>query len=203
MIVTEVPELRIVEQSLWDQVKRRQDEIDRRPGVIALKATKFWEKRREKHLLTGLLRCGHCGGGYVAVGRDYLACSNARKLDTCSQKRSCRRGILESRIIDLIRQRLMQPEAVAAFISAYSIEVNARRSAAQVDRSRIEQERTQVIRRLDGLYDAISEGLRTPGLVEKLETLEARRGELDAILSAPAPTTVRLHPNLSELPLDL
>jgi site-specific DNA recombinase len=198
-IIADVRELRIVEQSLWERVKHRQGEIDNLPGVVALKATKFWEKRRDKHLLTGLLRCGHCGGGYAAVGRDYLACANARKLDICSQKRSCRRGALENHIVDLIRQRLMQPEAVAEFISAYSSEVNSGRAAANADRSRIEAERGHVMRRIDGLYDAIADGLRTSGLKDKLETLEARQAELDAILSNPAPSTVRLHPNLSEI----
>ncbi len=54
-------------------------------------------------------------------------------------------------------------------------------------------------RKLDGLYDAIAEGLRTPGLKEKLEDLEARVATLDKALAAPAASPVRLHPNLSEL----
>ena len=46
---------------------------------------------------------------------------------------------------------------------------------------------------------AIAEGLRTAGLKGKLETLEARLAEIDAALAAPAPSPVRLHPNLSEM----
>ncbi|MFH7191620.1 zinc ribbon domain-containing protein, partial [Klebsiella pneumoniae] len=77
LIITEVPELRIIDQDLWDRVKARQGEIDQELRVSAMKATRFWEKKRQIHLLTGLLRCGSCGGGFAAVGRDYLACSAA------------------------------------------------------------------------------------------------------------------------------
>ena len=198
-IITEVPELRIIDDALWTRVKHRQGEIDAEPRVQAIKATRFWEQRRQTHLLTGLLRCGCCGSGFAAVGRDYLACSAARKLGTCGQKRSFRRGELEAFILDLLRTRLMRPEAVTTFIAAYGEEVNAGRATESAERSRLVSERAQVNRRLDGLYDAIADGLRTPGLKDKLDELEARLAELDARLSAPVPSPVRLHPNLAEI----
>ena len=197
-VITEVPQLRIVEDALWDQVKRRQGQIEAEPRVRAIKATRFWERRRSTHLLTGLLCCGGCGGGFAAVGKDYLACSAARKLGTCGQKRSFRRAALEEFVLRLVREKLMQPEAVAMFIEAYGREMNAGRAEETSRRSRLEAERAQIQRRLEGLYDAIADGFRTPGLKGKLEELEARITEIDMSLTAPPPTTVRLHPNLSE-----
>lgn len=52
---------------------------------------------------------------------------------------------------------------------------------------------------LEDLYDAIANGLRTPGSNGKLEELEARQAEIELALSAPAPSPARLHPNLSEM----
>jgi site-specific DNA recombinase len=196
--LTEVPELRIIDDALWQRVKVRQAQIEADPRIVALKATKFWEQRRVQHLLTGLLRCGSCGGGFAAVGRDYVACSAARKLGTCDQRKSIKRGVLEEAVLGLLRDRLMQPAAVAEFVSAYTSEVNGQRGAETADRARLVSERAQIARKLEGLYDAISEGLRTPGLKDRLETLEARQAELDATLAAPAPTQVRLHPNLAQ-----
>ena len=198
-ITTDVPELRIVDDALWQQVKMRQGEIDADPRVRAIKQSRFWEQKRKVHLLTGLLHCGCCGGGYAAVGRDYLACSAARKLGSCAQRRSFRRGDLEALILDLLRNRLMQPEAVASFISAYSTEVNANRAIQSADRAKLEAEKAQVLRRLDGLYDAIADGLRTPGLKAKLDALETRKGEIEDALATPLPSPVRLHPGLSSL----
>ena len=198
-IITDVPEMRIVDDALWDRVKQRQGEIDATPRVQAIRETRFWEKTRSKHLLTGLLRCGCCGGGFASVGKDYLACSAARKQGTCTQKRSFKRGDLEEVVLTLLRERLMRPEAVAAFIASVSREMNAGRAEESAARARLETERAQVTRRLDGLYEAIADGLRTAGLKTKLEEMEARLVDIDAKLAAPAPSPVRLHPQLSEI----
>jgi site-specific DNA recombinase len=198
-IITDVPDMRIVDDALWARVKHRQGEIDATPRVQAIKETRFWEKKRTIHLLTGLLRCGCCGGGFAAVGKDYLACSAARKLGTCTQKRSFKRNDLEAAVLNLLRERLMRPDAVAAFITSVSREMNAGRTEEGAVRARLEAERSQVMRRLDGLYEAIADGLRTAGLKNKLEDLEARLGMIDTKLAAPAPSPVRLHPRLSEI----
>ncbi|AXC51053.1 recombinase family protein [Paracoccus suum] len=199
LIITDVPEMRLVEQELWERVKTRQGEIDNEPRIIAIKATRFWERKRQIHLLTGLLRCGCCGGGFAAVGRDYVACSASRKLGTCKQRVSIRRTVLEEAVLSLLRNRLMQPEAVAMFIKAVAQETNVRNGTASADRAKQLSERTMTARKLEGLYDAIAEGLRTPGLKSKLEELEGKLVAIDAALAAPAPSPLRLHPNLSEL----
>ena len=198
-IITEVPEMRIVDDALWARVKGRQGEIDATPRVKAIRETRFWEKTRSKHLLTGLLRCGCCGGGFASVGKDYLACSSARKQGTCTQNRSFKRGDLEEVVLTLLRERLMRPEAVAAFITSVSREMNAGRAEESAARARLETERAQVTRRLDGLYEAIADGLRTAGLKTRLEEMEARLAEIDAKLAAPAPSPVRFHPQLSAI----
>jgi site-specific DNA recombinase len=187
-IVTAVPDLRIVDEALWDRVKRRQAEIDADPKVRAIKASRFWERRRPVHLLTGRVSCGHCGGDMAAVGRDYLACSNARKLKQCEQRKSIRRAVLEDFVLDLIRDRMMQPDAVRAFVAAYTREVNAGRSEAEANQARQRQQAAALSAKLDGLYDAVAGGLRTPGLLAKIEGLEADRARLEVTLSRPTPS---------------
>jgi hypothetical protein len=76
-------------------------------------------------MLTGRAFCGACGGPLAAAGRDYLACSNARKLGTCGERKGIRRAVLEGYVLELVRDRLMEPDAVKAFVSAYHQEINA------------------------------------------------------------------------------
>jgi site-specific DNA recombinase len=104
-----------------------------------------------------------------------------------------------------MRRHLTWADGLSCFSGQYDLSVecvtgpkaNAGQAFQDAERQRIESERGQIARRLDGLYDAIADGLRTPGLKEKLETMKARAAELDARMSAPAPSRVRLHPNLS------
>ena len=102
-------------------------------------------------------------------------------------------------MLQLLKDRLMQPEAVAQFIKAVGKETNARNGTASARTAQLQSERATVTRKLEGLYDAIADGLRTAGLRTRLEALEIRLAEIDEALSAPAPSPVRLHPNLSEL----
>lgn len=82
-MITEVPELRIVDDELWAAVKQRQGEIESSPRVQGIKGKPLLGAAGKTHLLTSLLHCGCCGGDFAAVGRDYVACSTARKLQTC------------------------------------------------------------------------------------------------------------------------
>jgi DNA invertase Pin-like site-specific DNA recombinase len=59
-IVQEVPDLRIVEQDLWDKVKARLGKLEAsRNGADA---PGYWDPRRPRYLFSGLLKSGVCGG---------------------------------------------------------------------------------------------------------------------------------------------
>lgn len=53
-IVKEVPQLRIVDPTVWHEVKDRQGRLR--------KEHTFWQKQRPRMLLSYLLKCGRCGG---------------------------------------------------------------------------------------------------------------------------------------------
>jgi hypothetical protein len=93
----------------------------------------------------------------------------------------------------------MQPDAVAEFVSAFSATENARNSEAERRHRARCKALADVERKLEGLMDAIADGFRTPGLLQKLEEAEARKDELTTELAAPAPPPIRLHPKLAEL----
>jgi hypothetical protein len=108
-------------------VKTRQGDIRKSDRVANARATRFWERRRSRHLLSGLLYCQECGSRYASIGRDYLACSAARGSGTCSNRQSIRRVALEGLIINGLRQRLMAPELVEEFVRAVQKEINLQR----------------------------------------------------------------------------
>ncbi len=196
---TEVPDLRIVDDALWDRVKARQCEIEASPAVQGIKKSGFWEKKRGPYLLSGKLFCGACGGSVSNQGGSYLACSNARKLKICSHTRSYKRDEMEEAVLELLRERLMQPDAVQEFVAAYTEGVNGDRKSDEAARKRKQKVLAETERQLTGLYAAIADGLRTPGLLQQLQDLEAKKADLASELETPAPSPVRLHPKLPEL----
>src|SRR5262245_47533923 len=102
-------------------------------------------------------------------------------------------------VLETVKQHLMHPDPAMYFIAAFTTEVNRERQKQEIDIQQRRRELVDVTRRLNGLIEAIAEGLRSPRLQQKLEELEARKERLEVDLcSAPAPKP-RLHPNLAEL----
>ena len=73
-IVAEVPELRIVDDGLWQAAKARQGGISEKYATAiaatrAARANYLNSTHRPRYLLSGLLECGVCGGPYSKRGQ--------------------------------------------------------------------------------------------------------------------------------------
>jgi site-specific DNA recombinase len=198
-IKQDVPELRIVEDDLWQRVQQRIAGIRSSEPVRKAREKKFWLHRRPKHLLTGLTRCGSCGAPLAATGKDYLTCSAARFRGTCTQRKGVRRAVLEGLILDALKHNLMHPDLVAEFIKEFHAEINRQRHEAELSLGLKRRELDDTRRKLNGLIEAIAEGLRAPGLQAKLDELEERKARLEAEIEGAPASVPRLHPNLAEL----
>ncbi len=95
LIIKDAPELRIVDDDLWQAVKARQADASKRafPKTAPSRnndtpaaKTGFWSNQRPKHLLTGLMRCGVCGGGYHKISATLFGCAAARNKGTCDNR---------------------------------------------------------------------------------------------------------------------
>ena len=120
--ITEVPDLRIIDDETWAAVKARQKAMRAlrgkpEPGTSTLAVTR--DNRRRKYLLSGLVRCGLCGGpmtiagGNPKAGKRRYYCANARE----KGEAICvgMPGVLQSEIEELalsgIRHGMMQDAA--------------------------------------------------------------------------------------------
>ena len=196
-IIEDVPDLRIVDQDLWEKVEQQLLAIRSSPRAQKIQKSEFWRHRRPKHLLTGLARCGRCGGNFASVGRDYLACSVARGAGTCSNSRGIKREALENIVLDGLKDRLMAPDLVEEFVREFHAEINRRSRDGETRTEQMRRELRQVETKLKGLIDAIADGLRSEGLSEALAELERRKAELQAGIDAAPVSQPRLHPNLA------
>ncbi|MFO1039758.1 MAG: recombinase family protein, partial [Geminicoccaceae bacterium] len=196
-IAVEVPELRIVEDELWQAVKARQTKLTTMTGGTTRAA--FWDRRRPRYLFSGLMRCGTCGGGFSAISELHLGCSTARNKGTCTNLLTIRRDRLEGTVLDALRHRLMDPELYAVFVAEFTAEWNRLQTSTTNDLQAKRSELTEVKRRIEGMIRAIEEGLYEPSMKERMRALERRREVLEAEIAASVESKPRLHPGLAEM----
>jgi len=84
--------------------------------------------RRPIYLLSNLLRCGVCGGGFSNVSNERYGCSAARNRGTCDNRITIRRDVLEASVLSGLKTHLMQPELVKEFIAECHRELRLRRT---------------------------------------------------------------------------
>ena len=184
------PELRIVEDSVWAQVQARFEALatDARPM-----------RRQPKRLLSGLLRCGLCGGSMTLQGQKY-ACANHRERGTCANVKIIAARTVEDRVLDGARRLFLDPAEIAAAVRAYHAEVERVRSAAVRDRLPMEKEIAELDRRFARIMDSYEAGLiESAELATRLPPIRDRKAELTARLAAiEAPQPIQLHPRAGE-----
>ncbi|WP_180325253.1 recombinase family protein, partial [Cereibacter azotoformans] len=121
--VSEAPALRIVDQDLWEAVKERQARQTKLRAETAntdrtdLAANRVLKRR--KHLLSGLVRCGICGGpmtvagGSTTGGKRRYYCANAKEkgASVCAGFPGILQSEIESFALQGLLDLLMQPAA--------------------------------------------------------------------------------------------
>ena len=113
-----MPELRIVDDALWKAVKDRQGVLSEKYATVieatrAAHANRLNGTHRPRHLLSGLLECGVCGGPYAMRGQDRYGCSNHVMTGSCANGRGIRRAVIEERVLAGLKNKLMEPEVAA------------------------------------------------------------------------------------------
>ncbi len=190
-----LPELRIVDQELWEQVKQRQADlsfvIGRNEAGQHLNQT-----HRRKFVLSGLLKCGHAVGGYTIMASDRYGCAAFTKSGTCANGATISRASVERRVLGALQDRMLAPELVGAFVEPYQTEIAADRLKLERQAAAGRHELEDVTRRLAGVVDAMERGGWSPALQARPSELEARKARIEAALpgQSQAAASVVLHP---------
>lgn len=172
----DMPWLRIVPQETWDA---NQAKLAQRPP------SKLVDRRRPTYLLSGLVKCGVCGGAYVQVTTK-MGCT-AHKMKACSNGRRARREDLERVVLDGLTQRLADPAVMTWFIPEYLRERGTAASEADDRHARAVKRLAEVDREIDNVMRQVrsgAKGFAAELLNENLESLGAEKQRLDREISA-------------------
>jgi hypothetical protein len=109
-LVCERPDLRIVDDELWDSVQEKLS----RSGSVPLN-----QRRRPTHLLSGLLFCGICGQSYRMGSYGRVRCSGRYEMGTCDNNRSVLRTEIETAVLDALAEALICDELIDNYVREY------------------------------------------------------------------------------------
>jgi len=189
-----VPRLAIVDGEMFAAVQARKQ---------ALGGAQPQSRRRPRHLLSGLLKCGCCGSGMAANGTDKskktrVQCSAVRESGTCVHTRRYYLESIEEVVVNGLRDELRDPQLIAEYVKTYTEERRRLLGNMVTERGRREQKLGETKRAIDRLVDALAGGLTTATAIrDKLLALEAEKVQLEAQLAEPQPATevITLHPS--------
>ncbi|WP_277971266.1 recombinase family protein, partial [Sphingomonas echinoides] len=169
-----VPDLRIVDDTLFDAART---EIERRKR--APQAASPAGQTRARHLLSGLIRCSCCGANYTISGKDYYRCAGQKERGTCGNRVSVRKGPLETATLAILQEYLLTEKHARIFAAEFERETQrlAREDTYQADATQLRLE--QLNTELDNLYQNLLAGLASPALRAMIAEREAEKVRLE------------------------
>ena len=188
-----VPEMRIIDQALWDAVKGRQRKWRQ-------KSSEFWQHQRPKYIFSRMLQCGCCGGGMSKMSTARYGCTTARNkgVALCANRRTIKQSDLEHTVLSVLRERLMQPELVEQFCDEYTAHINRLRMERNASLVSYHKELAKLRRKDKRMVQAIMDGYASPQLKTDMEAMVARQNELIHLIEETDEEPVLLHPNMAD-----
>ncbi len=192
-IKTEVAHLRIIDDRLWEAAQILKSRYSSQTGN---------KRQTRKRLLSGLVKCGACGGSMTIVNRERYSCSAKRERGTCDSPAGISAVELEERVLSGLKDLLLGNETlIEAFAEEFKAELerlNRQRGSA---RRRLQKELNKVNGAINRCVMFIKEGDGSPNIVrEELHALEIRREELQREMAAGQTNhQVLYHPAMADL----
>jgi hypothetical protein len=163
--------LRIVDRETFEAAQARKN-AETRPGGVRTHGNR-------RRILSGLLRCGSCGGGMTAhdvyAGRRRIVCSAVKESGSCDNTRRYYLDEIEREVVESLLDELDQPTVTEGLVAGARRGYEEELRAARRDISEWEKGHDRALaaqRRLLGLVER--------GLAGDLDSVSRRLRELDS-----------------------
>lgn len=175
MIEFELPDCRIIDQAVWDQVHQRLEAV--RAKSTGKRGRGTAPCHRTERALSGLLVCGVCGANMTISGGSsatYYKCVDYKKRGTCKNGMSVREDLVKARIIEALRHTIFTPEAVDELRRniAHHLAEASREANRRLDELQARLARTRG--RIDRLIHLLADGVDSDAVRKSLADFEAQ-----------------------------
>jgi hypothetical protein len=140
--------------------------------------------------LTGLLKCGGCGGAIIGGSANgsggkyhYYTCRNTKvKKDACGMK-SIRQEVLEKLVISAIKDKILTPANMKDFVKIVNSHIKDEWASAQTEQAELKAEMMQIHDKIFNISGFIQNNrTASKALAESLTTLHERKEYIHARL---------------------
>jgi site-specific DNA recombinase len=197
-ITKDVPDLRIIDDEVWQAVQTRYASVQRK-WKKAEEGRRFNQFRRPKYLFSGLTKCGECGAGFIVYSREQLGCFGTRDRGTCTNKLTISRLEVEARVLSALQEKLMRKDFFEEFCREFAKETNSLRMEQRAGLSSAKRDLERVKRDIKKVIDAIKAGYAGQELKGEMDDLQARKEALVAQLATADEPPPLLHPSMADL----
>ncbi|MBC7953612.1 MAG: recombinase family protein [Rhodospirillaceae bacterium] len=185
---THVPELKIVDDDLWERVQARlRSRSEKTPKVSPPRIL----KTHNQHALTGWVKCGWCSGQKSIANQGRYLCSNNRYAGTCRNSRGTKEPVVMAATFKALHARIAEgPDFRTQFLERFAGETR-RREELQERLNDIEQG-------IGHLLEAVERGINKDYTIRRTLALqeEARHIRLemqaDVSLALPDEAAIRV-----------
>ncbi len=179
----EVPELRIVEQELWDRVQ----------SLLPNRENAKYRKRAD-NLLSGKMKCGVCGSSYISNGGGKhlkFGCGGRRERSDCTNRRMIARNIIDNSVLYAISQHLLDGEHVQEAIKSYNGELATHLKSLNTAAPKLKKRLKQISEARMKLLVLLERGIEPSAIEARLLELDAEeRLKKNQLENAPKPLEV-------------
>ena len=126
-----------------------------------------------------------------------VGCATARNKGTCDNRLNIRREALEGRIVEALREHLMDPALFKMFCDEFTRELNRIRAQARSGVEDTKAEIKKIDRELDVLLDLILKGGAAERINAKMVELEQRKKHLQEAVAGAWDAPPLLHPEMA------
>lgn len=192
----EVPaeHLRIVPAELFEEVTRLKARYGPNSKVLM---------RNPKRILSGLLRCGACGGGMSIQGTmgrvTRIACTKAKESRTCTNLRPYVLDDIEAGVLSGLQQRLSDRQSVEYYVAVYNAEQQRLSAGDGAEREKAAQRLTAVNKAFQRAAELAIDGVLSAEEAKvRLDELRLERAGIEKKLATmpEPPNVVQLKPAL-------
>ena len=177
-IVKDVPELQIIDTELWEAAKRKQKRLTTIDGNAK-------PVMRPIHPLSHLIVCDCCGGGFSLINKGRYGCSRSRNKGTCDNRVSIKKDLLESAVINYLKDELIKPDVIDAFIQEYNRHLKTLNQSNVKNAKSNQKKVTELQKQKANIIDSIKKGIPVEYVKEELTKIENSLQSYNKVVDLP------------------